>query len=135
PVLNKLATLLFLYVVEQHSADFLRLPAPAAFTPAHVVEVEDALARLIEDVRDQAVPLVDALGVSDFRLNSALGRSDGKVYENYLEWAMEDPLNRDGSGPAIRQDWFNKFYKPVLHGTAADDSSQQQRASKQNPRL
>ncbi|KAJ2892367.1 acyl-coenzyme A oxidase, partial [Coemansia aciculifera] len=86
----------------------------AAFTPQMVADVENALAVVIGDVRGQIVPLVDAFGVSDFRLNSALGRSDGKVYENYLQWAMEDPLNQEETGSAIRTDWFNKYYKPVL---------------------
>ncbi|KAJ2147993.1 hypothetical protein EV180_005751 [Coemansia sp. RSA 518] len=114
PTLNKLATLLFLYVLEQHSADLLRLTV-GAFSPAQISEVELLLAQVIEEVREQAVPLVDALGITDLRLNSALGRSDGKVYENYLEWAMEDPLNREDTGNAIRKQWFEKYYKPVLH--------------------
>ncbi|KAJ2828761.1 hypothetical protein IWW50_001223 [Coemansia erecta] len=118
PVLNKLATLLFLYVLEQHSSDLLRLPV-GAFSAAQISEIEQLLAQLIEDVREQAVPLVDALGISDLRLNSALGRSDGRVYESYLEWAMEDPLNQDGSGDHIRKLWFDKYYKPVLHAAKA----------------
>ncbi|KAJ2827582.1 hypothetical protein FBU31_003130, partial [Coemansia sp. 'formosensis'] len=112
PHLNQLATLLCLYTLEQHSADLFRLPTP--FTPAMVAQVEKRLAAVIEEVRAQAVPLVDAFGISDFRLNSALGRSDGKVYENYLEWAMEDPLNAD---PEVRRQWFEKYYKPVLHNS------------------
>ncbi|KAJ2493662.1 hypothetical protein IWW37_000293 [Coemansia sp. RSA 2050] len=110
PHLEKLATLLFLYTLEQHSSDLFRLPKP--FTPEMVAMVESSLARAIEEVREQAVPLVDAFGISDFRLNSALGRSDGKVYDSYLEWAMEDPLNND---KGLRKEWFEKYYKPVLH--------------------
>ncbi|KAJ2071357.1 hypothetical protein GGH13_003407 [Coemansia sp. S155-1] len=112
PHLNKLATLLFLYTLEQHSSDLFRLPN--AFTPKMVAEVERSLAKIIEEVRFQAVPLVDAFGISDFRLNSALGRSDGKVYDNYLKWAMEDPLNTE-SGEVVRKQWFDQYYKPVLH--------------------
>ncbi|KAJ2082712.1 hypothetical protein H4R24_001380 [Coemansia sp. RSA 988] len=122
PTLNKLASLLFLYVLEQNSSDLFRLPGRAAFSTAQVAQVERLLAEIIEDVREQAVPLVDAFGVSDMRLNSALARSDGKVYENYLQWAMEDPLNKDGSGPAIRAEWFKKYYAPVLH--ASDNKKQ-----------
>ncbi|KAJ2411378.1 Peroxisomal acyl-coenzyme A oxidase 1, partial [Coemansia sp. RSA 2531] len=96
----------------QHSSDLFRLPN--AFTPKMVAEVERSLAKIIEEVRFQAVPLVDAFGISDFRLNSALGRSDGKVYDNYLKWAMEDPLNTE-SGEVVRKQWFDQYYKPVLH--------------------
>ncbi|KAJ2844569.1 Peroxisomal acyl-coenzyme A oxidase 1 [Coemansia erecta] len=118
-MLNKLASLLFLHTLVQYSSDLFRLPGKAAFTAAQVTQLETALALLIEDVREQAVPLVDAFGLSDLHLNSALARNDGNVYENYLQWAMEDPLNRDDSGTAIRKEWFNKYYKPLLHGADA----------------
>ncbi|KAJ1830089.1 hypothetical protein LPJ63_005155 [Coemansia sp. RSA 2711] len=121
PVLQQLATLLFLYVLEQNAADLLRLRV-GALQPAQIAEIEHALAALIEQVREQAVPLVDALGVSDMRLNSALGRADGRVYESYLEWAMRDPLNSDDAGARIRKLWFDKYYAPVLH--AKDNAAQ-----------
>ncbi|KAJ2715297.1 hypothetical protein H4R19_001280 [Coemansia spiralis] len=120
PTLNKLAALFFLYVLERNTGDLFRLPAP--FTRDQIVEIEEQLAALIADVREQAVPLVDAFGISDMCLNSALGRSDGRVYEDYLQWAMEDPLNREDTGAAIRTEWFQKYYKPVLH--AADNKKQ-----------
>ncbi|KAJ2545788.1 hypothetical protein EV175_005791, partial [Coemansia sp. RSA 1933] len=107
PVLNKLSSLLFLHTLVQHSSDLFRLPGKAAFTAKQVTQLESALALLIEDIREQAVPLVDAFGLSDLHLNSALGRSDGNVYDNYLKWAMEDPLNSDDAGAAIRKEWFN----------------------------
>ncbi|KAI9500873.1 hypothetical protein GGI25_005019 [Coemansia spiralis] len=119
PVLNKLAALFFLHTLEQHSSDLFRLPGRAAFTTRQTAEIDGLLTQLIEEVREQAVPLVDSFGLSDLHLNSALGRSDGQVYENYLEWAMEDPLNRDDIGMAIRTEWFNKYYKPVLHSAEA----------------
>ncbi|KAJ1726763.1 hypothetical protein LPJ61_004977 [Coemansia biformis] len=120
PILNKLAALYFLYVLERHPGDLFRLPAP--FTRAQIVEIEELLAQQIADVREQAVPLVDAFGIPDMSLNSSLGRSDGRVYEDYLQRAMEDPLNREDTGPAIRAEWFEKYYKPVLH--AADNKKQ-----------
>ncbi|KAJ2659194.1 hypothetical protein IWW48_003630 [Coemansia sp. RSA 1200] len=127
PVLNKLAALLFLHTLVQHSSDLFCLPSAAAFTPAQVSQLESSLALLIEDVREQAVPLVDSFGLSDLHLNSALARSDGRIYEDYIKWAMEDPLNRDSSGPAIRAEWFEKYYKPVLHGANNNNNSQQQK--------
>ncbi|KAJ2776799.1 hypothetical protein H4R18_005481 [Coemansia javaensis] len=120
PVLSQLAALLFLHTLEQNAGDLFRLPAP--FSAAQVADVEDALARLMAELRDQAVSLVDAFGLHDMTLNSALGRSDGRVYEDYLQWALEDPLNRDDSGPAIRAAWFERYYRPVLH--AADAKKQ-----------
>ncbi|KAJ1935323.1 Acyl-coenzyme A oxidase (Acyl-CoA oxidase), partial [Kickxella alabastrina] len=98
-----------------NSSDLFRLPSAAAFTGAQVSRVEELLAVVIEEVREQAVPLVDAFGMSDSRLNSALGRSDGKVYDNYLLWAMQDPLNTQDTGEEVRRVWFDKYIKPVLH--------------------
>lgn len=112
PVLNQISTLLFLYALNQNTSDLFQLPQP--FTIQQVDKIEQHLFTLIEKVREQAVPLVDAMGVSDFRLNSVLGRSDGKVYEKYLEWAMEDPLNKE-EGKKVRGEWFDKYYKPLLH--------------------
>ncbi|KAJ1662085.1 hypothetical protein IW140_006547 [Coemansia sp. RSA 1813] len=127
PVLNKLASLLFLHTLVQHSSDLFRLPGKAAFTNKQVTQLELVLALIVEDVREQAVPLVDSFGLSDLHLNSALARDDGNVYDSYLQWAMEDPLNRDDTGTAIRKEWFNKYYKPVLQG--------KEEASKKQPKL
>ncbi|KAJ2378317.1 hypothetical protein GGI05_006737, partial [Coemansia sp. RSA 2603] len=118
-----IATLLFLNVLEQNSSDLFRLPGRASFSSAQINQIEALLANIIEEVREQAIPLVDAFGMSDLRLNSALGRSDGKVYEDYLQWAMEDPLNTDDTGKAIRKEWFEKYYKPVMHGNKASNKS------------
>ncbi|KAJ1957559.1 hypothetical protein GGI12_004996 [Dipsacomyces acuminosporus] len=114
PILNKVAALLFLHILEKNSADLFRLPGRSAFNVQQISEIEKLLAKSIEELREQAIPLVEAFGVSDMKLNSALGRSDGKVYEDYLQWAMEDPLNREDTGDAIRREWFNKYYKPVM---------------------
>ncbi|KAJ1953267.1 hypothetical protein EC988_003092, partial [Linderina pennispora] len=117
PVLRKIAALNFLYVLEQNPGDLFRLPGRAAFSTKQIVEIEQLLAKLIEEVRDQAIPLVESFGVSDLKLNSALGRSDGQVYDNYLKWAMEEPINREGTGDKIREEWFQKYYKPFLQPT------------------
>jgi len=37
---------------------------------------------------------VDAFDFTDRELNSVLGRKDGHVYENLLEWAKSSPLNK-----------------------------------------
>ena len=46
------------------------------------------------EIRPHAVNLVDAWKVPDFLLDSALGRYDGKVYEDLFERAHRlNPLN------------------------------------------
>lgn len=48
---------------------------------------------LLAELRPQAVNLVDAFGIPDFQLNSALGRFDGNVYPNLVKFAQGEPLN------------------------------------------
>ena len=49
---------------------------------------------LLAELRPQAVPLVDAWGVTDFQMNSALGRYDGDVYPALVRFAQGEPLNQ-----------------------------------------
>jgi len=48
---------------------------------------------LLAEIRPQAVSLVDAFGIPDFQMNSALGRYDGNVYPNMIKFAQAEPLN------------------------------------------
>lgn len=45
-------------------------------------------------IRHEAVVLVDSWMMSDKLLNSALGRSDGRVYAALLSLALNSPLNK-----------------------------------------
>jgi acyl-CoA oxidase len=48
---------------------------------------------LLHEVRPNAVALVDSFKFPDYLLNSSLGRSDGKVYEDMTERAGMEPIN------------------------------------------
>lgn len=48
---------------------------------------------LLAELRPQAVSLVDAFGIPDYQMNSALGRYDGDVYVNLVKFAQGEPLN------------------------------------------
>jgi len=52
------------------------------------------LAETLDSLRPDAVPLVDSFDIPDRVLNSAIGRSDGNVYEALFEAAKKSPLNR-----------------------------------------
>lgn len=67
------------------------LLASGALCGASVATLESSLRVLYKDVRPQAVPLVDSFNMPDFVLNSALGREDGNVYENYLKIVRHAP--------------------------------------------
>lgn len=59
----------------------------------------DSLAQL----RPNAVTIVDSFDFTDRELKSVLGRRDGHVYENLLEWAKRSPANEsDVRGQSIR---------------------------------
>ncbi|RKP10354.1 peroxisomal acyl-CoA oxidase 1A, partial [Thamnocephalis sphaerospora] len=53
-----------------------------------------AVRRLLQELRPDAVALVDAFNIPDRRLGSALGRWDGRVYEAMAAMAQAGPLNR-----------------------------------------
>ncbi len=61
---------------------------------AQVSLAREQLYALLQEVRKEAVPLVDAFDYPDRILNSALGRYDGDVYTHLYKWAQEAPRNR-----------------------------------------
>ncbi|EEP81961.1 conserved hypothetical protein [Uncinocarpus reesii 1704] len=66
--------------------------------PARVLE-------LMGRIRPHAVRLVDAWKIPDFVLDSALGRYDGKVYEDLFDRAhRQNPLNNETFNPDYRTD-------------------------------
>jgi acyl-CoA oxidase len=99
-ILEDLALLLGAYWMEQYLGDFLE-DGYVDFQLSH--SVRDHVARLLDEIRPNAVGLVDARDFSDFRLKSALGRYDGNVYPAIMEAAKRDPLNSQEPGPGYRE--------------------------------
>ena len=70
---------------------------------------------LLAALRPDAVALVDAFGIEDYLLNSALGRADGDVYRALLLAARASPLNAtqarwQGGGRVCRVGvWFKSM--------------------------
>uniref|UniRef100_A0A023FBQ9 Acyl-coenzyme A oxidase n=1 Tax=Triatoma infestans TaxID=30076 RepID=A0A023FBQ9_TRIIF len=67
--------------------------------------------KLLEDLRPNAVTLVDGFDICDEILNSALGAYDGNVYERLFEEANRSPLN---AVPVNKS--FHQYLKPFLKG-------------------
>jgi hypothetical protein len=63
-------------------------------TPSLVDTLMDRVHVLLDNIRPDAVGLVDALGFDDEQLKSTIGRYDGKVYEAIYEKATMSPLNQ-----------------------------------------
>uniref|UniRef100_A0A914XDV4 Acyl-CoA oxidase C-terminal domain-containing protein n=1 Tax=Plectus sambesii TaxID=2011161 RepID=A0A914XDV4_9BILA len=71
--------------------------------------VKSALYASLEKLRPNAVALVDSFNVCDRELHSVLGRRDGIVYPNLLEWAKQSDINKLEVLPA-----FHKYLGPMM---------------------
>mmetsp|Transcript_51553 Transcript_51553/g.148733 ORF Transcript_51553/g.148733 Transcript_51553/m.148733 type:complete len:707 (-) Transcript_51553:54-2174(-) len=109
-VLTDLAKLFGLYWMEKEIGDFLEDGYLSA-KQAKWIAASDLEA--LDKVRPNAVALVDARDISDFRLKSALGRYDGDVYPYIMRAAEKDPLNAVDPGPA-----YDPELRRLIHGGA-----------------
>ncbi|KAJ5516266.1 hypothetical protein N7527_007826 [Penicillium freii] len=91
-----------LYSMENESFEFFRSNAVSqAGLNALASRVQDLMAR----IRPHAVKLVDSWMVPDYLLDSALGRYDGRVYEDLFNRAHRlNPLNRITFNPNYWED-------------------------------
>jgi len=101
-VLRTCFRLYALYTMEQSSTSFLltnSIPASCLTT------LPDSILELMAQLRPHAVKLVDAWSIPDFLLDSALGRYDGKVYEELFDMAhRRNPLNKVTFNPDYRSE-------------------------------
>ncbi|KAK9144548.1 hypothetical protein Sjap_004451 [Stephania japonica] len=95
-----------LSLLHKHQGDFL---ATGSITPEQASLANDQLRHLYDQVRPNAVALVDAFNYTDHYLGSVLGRYDGNVYPKLYEEAWKDPLN-DSDVP----DGYNEYLRPML---------------------
>jgi acyl-CoA oxidase len=91
-VMHKLFRLYALHTLEKEAAEFY---SSAAVTVRQIqLTRTKAVMKLLEEVRPHALRLVDAWQFPDWQLDSALGRKDGRVYEDLFHRASElNPLN------------------------------------------
>jgi hypothetical protein len=80
PALHKVMTTCFelfaCYTMDSEASEFL---ASGYLSPKQAELLRNRVHALLAELRPQAVSLVDAWGVPDYLLNSALGRYDGKL--------------------------------------------------------
>ncbi|PVU89889.1 hypothetical protein BB559_004884 [Furculomyces boomerangus] len=115
PILQSLFKITALSFLTRNTGELYGLPSKASMTREQINGLVSEYIESMKEVREQAVPLVDALGVPDEKLNSSLGKYDGNVYEDYMERALNEPLNRDGTGEEIRKRFFDKYIGPTIH--------------------
>jgi acyl-CoA oxidase len=95
-----LALLFGLYWIEKEVGDFLE---DGYLNAGQVAWARACSLDMMDRIRPNAVALVDANDLSDFRLKSALGRYDGNVYQAILEASKKDPLNATEPGPGYEK--------------------------------
>jgi acyl-CoA oxidase len=114
-VLVDLARLFGLYWVEKDLGEFLE---DGYLTSSQAKWVAPSVIQALDKIRPNAVALVDARDISDFRLKSALGRFDGDVYPHIMKAAEKDPLNAIDPGPA-----YDPALKSLILGGGAYTAS------------
>ncbi|KAJ8109125.1 hypothetical protein OPT61_g7687 [Boeremia exigua] len=91
-----------LYTLEQSATSFI---LTTSIPSSCLATLPDAVLELMARLRPHAVKLVDAWSIPDYLLDSALGRFDGKVYEQLFDMAhRRNPLNRVTFNPDYRSE-------------------------------
>lgn len=92
-----------LYALYTMDADARTFSTTNAVSETSLDGLQDVVLMLMtEKVRPHAVKLVDSWAIPDYLLDSALGRYDGRVYEDLFDRAhRQNPLN----GTTFNVDW------------------------------
>ncbi|KAK2745917.1 hypothetical protein FQN57_003530 [Myotisia sp. PD_48] len=92
--------------MENNSRDFF---SAGATSNAQLDALPDKILEVMSRIRPHAVKLVDSWKIPDFLLDSALGRYDGKVYEDLYNRAHRlNPLNKITVNPNYWEDEIEK---------------------------
>ncbi|KAJ1650810.1 fatty-acyl coenzyme A oxidase [Dispira simplex] len=112
PILTKLCLLYATYSMQEHAGEFLQA---GYFDGAQIAVIRDAVIQLLQDLRRDAVPLVDAFNYTDFVINSPLGRYDGNVYEAYFNLVR-------ANNPKVNDiPYVDRVIKPLLQRQSIQD--------------
>lgn len=100
--LQTLFRLFAFYTMDQEARDFLKA---GAVSDDDLDVLPERVQELMARIRPHAVRLVDAWKIPDYLLDSALGRYDGKVYEDLFNRAHRlNPLNETTFNPYYQSD-------------------------------
>ena len=107
-ILKCLSDLFSLQYVLSRSGAFIEC---GVLHSSDLVELRSVVLSLLQEVRPEAVALVDAFDIPDMVLRSVLGRKDGDVYRAMWEWVQLNPRNkhRFGVHPV-----YGKYTKQLL---------------------
>ena len=105
PALDKLCRLFICDALSNWVDWFL---AMEYFDKKQMFLLKEGVVSLCQEVRDFALPAVDAFGLSDTLLRSPLGRRDGDVYEHYFARVLQKP------GAEKQAGYYDEQIKPLL---------------------
>lgn len=101
-VLRACFRLFALHTMEQSATSFI---LTTSVPHTCLTALPDSILHLMSRIRPHAVKLVDAWSIPDFLLDSALGRFDGRVYEELFDMAhRRNPLNKVTFNPDYRSE-------------------------------
>lgn len=106
-VLQRVALLFALSTMEQDMADFL---TSGYLSPDQSLLVRERTILALKEMRPDAVALVDAFGLPDYLMHSALGSYDGRAYERMTEMAEQEPLNQTKVA-----DGYEEYIRPLVY--------------------
>ncbi|CAK1581491.1 unnamed protein product [Parnassius mnemosyne] len=89
PVLFKLFTLYSLWSLDRHLVELYQGGYCSGDDPARLLR--EAIMELCGELKSEVVSVVDALAPTDFVLNSVLGKSDGRLYQNLQKALVSHP--------------------------------------------
>lgn len=73
--------------------------------------LNDQYRTTIAKVANNAIPLTDSFGFTDFELNTALGKKDGRAYEHFWDAVQNNPVNSDAENVKLRVSTYYNRYK------------------------
>ncbi|KAF9888477.1 hypothetical protein FE257_008584 [Aspergillus nanangensis] len=112
--LLNLFRLFALYTMETESYEFFSC---GAASQGQLDQLSNKIRDLMAQIRPHAVNLVDSWKIPDYLLDSALGRYDGRVYEDLFNRAHRlNPLNRETFNPNY---WEDEVVKGVTDARLA----------------
>ncbi|ETN40917.1 uncharacterized protein HMPREF1541_05197 [Cyphellophora europaea CBS 101466] len=101
-VLKALFRLFSFYTIDAEAREF---QTSSGVRPEVLDTLPDRILSLMEQIRPHAVRLVDSFALPDFLLDSAMGRYDGRVYEDLFYRAhVINPLNKLTVNPDYRSE-------------------------------
>jgi acyl-CoA oxidase len=109
-VLKQIELLYGFWCIEKHISQLNRTAFINPSDRTTTDSIRNKILELCSNLKKESVALVDVISPVDFVLNSALGKSDGKIYENIFD-AIKNSENS-----TERPKWWREFthHKPII---------------------